>query len=150
MDYLEKVIEFHGDKLLTLKEEKTDKIFISVKHVCDGLKMSHELYRIQKNKINKDVFLKGGTNFNEYNEENRDRLDKADRLENEIRKLCILLINEYNMISWRSDQSKERIEKLYKSLKGNKITEDGKELDFKAINKLNNQNYEIIERKLNE
>ena len=89
-------------------------------------------------------------NFNEYNEEIKDRLGEADKLENKIRELCILLINEYNMINWRSNQSKERIEKVYKSLKENKITQDGKELDFRAINELNNQSYEIIKSELNE
>ncbi|WP_435308558.1 phage antirepressor N-terminal domain-containing protein [Sebaldella termitidis] len=92
--------------------------------------------------------LQDKSDFNQYNEESRDRLDEADRLENEIRKLCILLVNEYDKISWRSSQSKERIENVYKSLKGKKFMEDGKVLDFRAINEMNNQSYEIIKSKL--
>lgn len=87
-------------------------------------------------------------NSNEYNEEIKARLNESDKLENEIRKLCILLINEYDKISWRSSQSKERIEDIYKSLKGKKFMEDGKVLDFRAINDLNSQDYEIIKSKL--
>ncbi|MDR2879075.1 MAG: phage antirepressor N-terminal domain-containing protein [Fusobacteriales bacterium] len=61
MKYLEKVIEFHGDNLLTLRDEETGEIYVSVKHICNSMKMEHEQYRTQKNKINKDIFLKGGT-----------------------------------------------------------------------------------------
>ena len=92
--------------------------------------------------------LQDKSDFNQYNEEARDRLDEADRLENEIRKLCILLVNEYDKISWRSSQSKERIENVYKSLKGKKFMEDGKVLDFRAINEMNNQSYGVIRSKL--
>ncbi len=92
--------------------------------------------------------LQDKSDFNQYNEEARDRLDEADRLENEIRKLCILLVNEYDKISWRSSQSKERIENVYRSLKGERFMEDGKVLDFRAINELNNQSYGIIKSKL--
>lgn len=217
MEYLEKIINFHGDEVLTFQDQETGKVYVAVAMVCTSLGMTENQINTQRQKIQRDETLKLGIkkltvnfhgqtreqlfielefltgwlfkinparfdkelrkkvldyqlhckdiladeffgkrssklsdefNFNEYNKENRARLDEADRLENEIRKLCILLINEYDKISWRSSQSKERIEDIYKSLKGKKFVEDGKVLDFRAINELNSQSYEIIKSKL--
>ena len=124
--------------MLEEKKELVEKLIDYQLHCKDIL--SDEFFGKRK--------LQDKSDFNQYNEEARDRLDEADRLENEIRKLCILLVNEYDKISWRSSQSKERIENVYKSLKGKKFMEDGKVLDFRAINEMNNQSYEIIKSKL--
>ena len=215
MDYVEKIIEFHGDQVLTFQNKETGKIYVAVTMICNSLGMSGNQRDTQVKKIKNDETLKLGSkeltvkidgqvreqlfielefltgwlfkinparfdeelrkklldyqlhckdilsdeffgkrklqdksDFNQYNEEARDRLDEVDRLENEIRKLCILLVNEYDKISWRSSQSKERIENVYKSLKGERFMEDGKVLDFRAINELNNQSYGIIRSKL--
>ena len=120
------------------KKDLVEKLIDYQLHVKDIL--SDEFFGKRK--------LQDKSDFNQYNEESRDRLDEADRLENEIRKLCILLVNEYDKISWRSSQSKERIENVYKSLKGERFMEDGKVLNFRAINELNNQSYGIIKSEL--
>ncbi len=124
--------------MLEEKKELVEKLIDYQLHCKDIL--SDEFFGKRK--------LQDKSDFNQYNEEARDRLDEADRLENEIRKLCILLVNEYDKISWRSSQSKERIENVYRSLKGERFMEDGKVLDFRAINELNNQSYGIIKSKL--
>ena len=124
--------------MLEEKKELVEKLIDYQLHCKDIL--SDEFFGKRK--------LQDKSDFNQYNEEARDRLDEADRLENEIRKLCILLVNEYDKISWRSSQSKERIENVYRSLKGERFMEDGKVLDFRAINELNNQSYGIIRSKL--
>jgi hypothetical protein len=188
MNYLEKVINFCRDEILTFQESKTAKVYVAVTMICSSLGMNKNQTDTQVKKIQDDETLKRGakklgvkidaqvreqlfielefltgwlfkinparfdeelrkklldyqlhckyiladeffgkrklqdkSDFNQYNEESRDRLDEADRLENEIRKLCILLVNEYDKISWRSYQSKERIENVYKSLKGKKF-----------------------------
>ena len=124
--------------MLEEKKELVEKLIDYQLHCKDIL--SDEFFGKRK--------LQDKSDFNQYNEEARDRLDEADRLENEIRKLCILLVNEYDKISWRSSQSKERIENVYRSLKGERFMEDGKVLDFRAINDMNNQSYGIIKSKL--
>ena len=40
MDYLEKIIEFHGDQVLTFQNKETGKIYVVVTMICNSLGMS--------------------------------------------------------------------------------------------------------------
>ena len=216
MNYLEKVIEFHEDEVLTFQEQETGKIYVAVTMICNSLGMTENQVNSQRQKIQTDETLKLGAkklavtihgqvreqlfieleflsgwlfkinparfdtklkeklleyqlhckdiladaffgkreklkdklNFNEYNNESRERFIEAESIENKIRELCIILINEYEMIEWRTEQSRKRAEKLYKSLEGEKFIQDGKETTFKDINKINPHKYEEIKERL--
>ena len=56
-----KEIAFHEDKILTIKEKA--KIYVSVKHICNGLGMTESQCKNQRDKVNNDYTLKGGRIF---------------------------------------------------------------------------------------
>ena len=58
MEIVKKEIRFHGDEILTVRND--DKIYVSVKHVCNSLGMTEYKHKSQKIKLNNDHTLKGG------------------------------------------------------------------------------------------
>ena len=58
MEIVKKEIRFHGDEILTVRND--DKIYVSVKHVCNSLGMTEYQHKSQKIKLNNDHTLKGG------------------------------------------------------------------------------------------
>ena len=58
MEIVKKEIRFHGDEILTVRND--DKIYVSVKHVCNSLGMTEYHHKSQKIKLNNDHTLKGG------------------------------------------------------------------------------------------
>lgn len=58
MKELIKEVEFQGEKIISKIEN--EKIYVSVKSVCDNLGMDLATYKTQKRKIQKDELLKGG------------------------------------------------------------------------------------------
>ena len=61
MNNLIKNVEFQGQQILSVIEN--NKIYISVKSICDNLKMTKDQKRNQRAKLQKDELLKGGLKF---------------------------------------------------------------------------------------
>ena len=61
MNYLEKKIEFHGDKVLTFQDQETGKIYVAVTMICSSLGMSGNQRDTQVKKIKSDETLKLGS-----------------------------------------------------------------------------------------
>ena len=57
MNYLEKVILFHEDKVFTVMEEETGKIYIAIRKICENLRMSESQSKNQVTKIQNDELL---------------------------------------------------------------------------------------------
>lgn len=55
-----KEVDFQGDNLLAIKENRTGKIYVAVKWVCRGLKLSEGQYQNQIRKIQDDIVLSKG------------------------------------------------------------------------------------------
>lgn len=53
-----KEVEFNSKKIKVVK--KNDKIYVSVRSICNNLRMNKKQYVFQRNKVNKDGLLKGG------------------------------------------------------------------------------------------
>ena len=51
-------VEFNGAKLLAVKIE--NKYYVSMRHICNGLKLTESQRKYIVNKFNKDETLKGG------------------------------------------------------------------------------------------
>ena len=60
MNYLEKVIEFHEDEVLTFQEQETGKIYVAVTMICNSLGMTENQVNSQRQKIQTDETLKLG------------------------------------------------------------------------------------------
>ena len=58
MNDLVKEVEFQGEKIISKIEN--EKIYVSVKSVCDNLGMDLTTYKTQRRKIQNDDLLKGG------------------------------------------------------------------------------------------
>ena len=60
-DLITKEIEFYGGKIVSII--KNEKIYVSVKSVCENLKMTEGQMKNQRNKIQNDELLKLGLKF---------------------------------------------------------------------------------------
>jgi uncharacterized protein (UPF0216 family) len=55
-----KEVEFQGDKLIAVKENNTGRIYVAVRWICRGLKLSEGQYQNQIRKIQDDIVLSKG------------------------------------------------------------------------------------------
>ena len=61
-----KNVDFQGDSLLAIKNEKNKKIYVAVNYICKGLGLSEGQFRRQKQNLGVDVVLKRGVTILKY------------------------------------------------------------------------------------
>lgn len=60
-DLIIREINFNGDNLITIKEVNTDKIYVGVSYICQGIGLTRKKADYEISRIQSDIVLKQGT-----------------------------------------------------------------------------------------
>ena len=121
----------------------------------DDLKLKLLDYQLRAKDVLADEFLgkredKEQVRYEPEINEIEDRIQRIRENRNKIRKLLVLVANDYEWIQNRADLGYERIKANYQETKRTYFILDGKELSIQEIDKMNKSNLKNVEYRLNQ